>query len=138
MYYGKNVKKLFAVSICFCMMFCLGGCSSEQVSEKTKGYINQVKEAGSDENYSEYKAVYDCFKEIVKDQLDCPSTADFQVFSTSLITSKQEVNGYYVYNVKAYVDADNSFGSTVRSTWDVNIAVGEKDNDLKYKVNSVE
>lgn len=134
----RKIKKIICVELLLtCLMACFTGCSTEQVAEKADGYINQAKEAGSDDNYAEYNKVYDCFKDVVKSNIDSPSTADFQVFSTSLVSELGTEDGYDIYNVRAYVDAENSMGGTVRTTCDVDIAIDENGH-YKYKINSFE
>lgn len=59
-------------------------------------------------------------KELVKDQLKSPSSADFPFYDKSFV---KEYNGKYT--VKAYVDAENSFGATVRVDYEAQITFNE-------------
>lgn len=57
-------------------------------------------------------AVYMC-KQFVTDQLKSPSTADFQ----NMYDAKVEEVSSNVYQVVSYVDAQNSFGAMLRTTY---------------------
>lgn len=62
---------------------------------------------------------YYCSQEVVKEKLKAPSTAKFPPYSSSFVKD----NGNSKYTVHAYVDAQNSFGATVRTYYTVNITL---------------
>jgi ribosomal protein L40E len=49
----------------------------------------------------------------VQNELKSPSTANFPSYSNSYVTD----NNDGTYSVSSYVDAENSFGAKIRSTW---------------------
>ncbi|MGB4076127.1 MAG: hypothetical protein WBK28_00270 [Minisyncoccia bacterium] len=67
--------------------------------------------------------VYIDAQAIIKETLKSPSTAKFPSSAEAKITRGQD----NVFNVKSYVDSQNSFGATIRSDWSVMFQyVGDK------------
>lgn len=64
-------------------------------------------------------------KDIVKRSLKSPSTADFpsSIFYTDYVSRNGQV-----YTIRSYVDSQNSFGATIRSTFMVKTEQVSKDN----------
>jgi hypothetical protein len=58
-------------------------------------------------------------KELVKASLKSPSTADFP-----WTDYRRQTHGGGKYTVRSYVDAQNSFGATLRSQWRCTITYG--------------
>ena len=62
----------------------------------------------------------------VKDRLKAPSTASFPYITDDGVSvTKQEGCSY---SVRAYVDAQNSFGAKIRTRYSVNVRPGDGDN----------
>lgn len=70
---------------------------------------------GGSDTGSQVGAYRSC-ERAVETTLKAPSTADFSGYSDSQIT----VNGD-VYSVRGYVDAENSFGAAIRTSWDCQV-----------------
>lgn len=126
-------KKLLMVLMC-CVVLVCGGCGITQEGVETAIDNVDTMMHDDDPEYVEYKGVYQDFRNAVKQGLDCPSTAEFQEFSTSLVRK----NGEGSYTVKAYVDAENSFGAMVRNTFTVSIQYTEDGTQFSYQVLSIE
>lgn len=62
-----------------------------------------------------------CALDVVKGKLKSPSTADFCSYPEATITNL----GDNRYQIKGYVDAQNSFGATVRSKFTVTLTLTE-------------
>lgn len=62
-----------------------------------------------------------CAQTIVKDKLKSPSSADFCAMKEATIKSNGDK-----YTITGYVDADNSFGANVRSTFTVTFTLTDK------------
>lgn len=61
----------------------------------------------------DYKySAYNYSKDLVKEKLKSPSSADFPLYDESFVTKKGDT-----YTVIAYVDAKNSFGAEVRTNY---------------------
>ena len=91
-------------------------------------------EKNTNHNSKDYKLIscYTYSQELVKNKLKSPKSADFPSYSKSFVTDK----GDTVY-VSAYVDADNSFGASVRVYYTANIKV--KDGEpISGTVNLIE
>ena len=63
-----------------------------------------------------------CAVAVVKNRLKSPSTADFCSYPEATITDL----GNNRYKIQGYVDAQNSFGATVRSKFTVTLTLTEK------------
>lgn len=75
----------------------------------------------------EFDAYYTA-KDAIKNRLKAPSTATFASLQNSV--ARQERCGVWV--VRTYVDAQNSFGATVRAHWLVKVEkTGKRDIDWK-------
>ena len=85
-------------------------------------------------NRDDANVYYIMAQEIIESCLKNPSSADFP----SLVFSPQDIGFKKAGNlilVQSYVDADNSFGATVREKWEVQFEVIDMDNylyDVKY------
>ena len=62
-----------------------------------------------------------CAIDVVENRLKSPSTADFCSYPEATITDL----GNNRYRIKGYVDAQNSFGATVRSQFTVTLTLTE-------------
>ena len=69
------------------------------------------KNPQSDEPDYKYSA-YAYSKELVREKLKSPLSADFPLYDSSFVTKKRDT-----YTVIAYVDAKNSFGTKVRTNY---------------------
>lgn len=69
---------------------------------------------------SEKADAYRVSCDLVRDQLDAPSKAIFPTYSSSYISEKNSDDDSYdtMYMVKAYVEAENIFGGTVKVNWE--------------------
>ena len=65
---------------------------------------------------------YSCAQTMVKRNLKSPSTAQFPTYKEAVITKLGEGK----YEVKAYVDAQNSFGAMIRNDFTAIIRMNEK------------
>tara|TARA_B110000196_G_C20909299_1_gene549755 strand:+ start:217 stop:792 length:576 start_codon:yes stop_codon:yes gene_type:complete len=65
----------------------------------------------------------------VKQNLKSPATAEFPFYDDSQI---QHI-GDCVYQVRSYVDSQNSFGATIRTSFYVRIKRGETENDWQIQ-----
>ena len=63
-----------------------------------------------------------CALDVVEGRLKSPSTADFCSYPEATITDL----GNNRYKIQGYVDAQNSFGATVRSKFTVTLTLTEK------------
>lgn len=91
----KEIFKIFAFSISiFVLVFLFAKCGDDG-KHKTKN--------------DKYIACYIYSQDLVKQKLKSPKSADFPTYSKSFITDKGKT-----ILVSAYVDADNSFGASVR------------------------
>ncbi|EJO5347004.1 hypothetical protein [Clostridium sporogenes] len=101
-------KKFFKlVLLCLSFIFCLGlfaGC------EDSSGRGNE-----SDERYKAYETA----KSYVEDELKSPTTAEFASINEAKITKL----GKDEYQIESYVNAENSFGAKVKSTFSCRIVV---------------
>ena len=62
-----------------------------------------------------------CAIDVVENRLKSPSTADFCSYPEATITDL----GNNRYRIKGYVDAQNSFGATIRSNFTVTLTLTE-------------
>jgi len=67
------------------------------------------------------KDAWVCAIDVVENRLKSPSTADFCSYPEATITDL----GNNRYRIKGYVDAQNSFGATVRSQFTVTLTLTE-------------
>lgn len=63
--------------------------------------------------------IWICAQKAIKDNLKSPASAVFPTFSDSYIKSI----GNNQYTISAYVDAENSYGASIRSTFSVTIEI---------------
>lgn len=71
------------------------------------------KDSASDTSKPNWNSAYSAARNFVRDTLKSPSTASFPFASESFV---QDL-GNGKYRVRAYVDAENSFGAKIRSDW---------------------
>jgi hypothetical protein len=64
-----------------------------------------------------------CAQDVVKKNLKSPSSAKFCLMSEATIHYNGEDGGGSRYTVSGYVDAQNSFGATIRKNFTVNLTV---------------
>lgn len=64
-----------------------------------------------------------CAQDVVKKNLKSPSSAKFCLMSEATIHYNGEKDGGSLYTVSGYVDAQNSFGATIRQNFTVNLIV---------------
>lgn len=64
-----------------------------------------------------------CAQDIVEKNLKSPSSAKFCLMSEATIHYNGEDGGGSRYTVSGYVDAQNSFGATIRQNFTVNLTV---------------
>ncbi|GAA0082983.1 hypothetical protein [Clostridium sp. CTA-6] len=103
----KKNKFFKTVLLCLSIILCLGifvGCSDSS--------------GRGDESEERYKA-YETAKSYVEDELKSPSTAEFPSASEAKITKL----GKDEYKIESYVNAENSFGAKVKSTFSCRIVV---------------
>lgn len=68
-------------------------------------------------------------RDLISDQLKSPSTADFENIFDEI--SKVHGQGNNIYSLYSYVDAQNSFGATLRSPWYCKMKfLGGNDSDI--------
>ena len=63
-----------------------------------------------------------CAQDIVKSNLKSPSTAKFCSYTEATVTC----TGGNDYTIKGYVDADNSYGASIRNNFTVTLTLTEK------------
>ena len=83
-----------------------------QMDKKIKGY--------SEEDRAD---AWVCAQDVVKKNLKSPSSAEFCLMSEASIYYNGEDGGGLRYTVSGYVDAQNSFGATIRQNFTVNLTV---------------
>lgn len=64
-----------------------------------------------------------CAQDVVERNLKSPSSAKFCLMSEATIHYNGEEDGGSRYTVSGYVDAQNSFGATIRQNFTVNLIV---------------
>lgn len=64
-----------------------------------------------------------CAQDVVEKNLKSPSSAKFCLMSEATIYYNGEDGGGLRYTVSGYVDAQNSFGATIRQNFTVNLTV---------------
>ena len=64
-----------------------------------------------------------CAQDVVEKNLKSPSSAKFCLMSEATIHYNGEDGGGSRYTVSGYVDAQNSFGATIRQNFTVNLTV---------------
>lgn len=73
-----------------------------------------------------YSNCYVFAQELVKDELKSPSTAKFPKYDKDFFSVKDKT-----VTVKAYVDAQNSLGATVRTDFTATIAIDSKGEPIR-------
>lgn len=68
-------------------------------------------------------------KEVVLEKLKSPSSAEFPTYGNSGVTITCAGN---LYTVKGYVDADNSFGASIRTTFTVTMEKSGSGDNAKF------
>lgn len=63
-------------------------------------------------------------QEFIKKDLKAPSTADFPMINAEGVSSEPSTltDGRCAFNVRTYVDSQNSFGAQIRQTYSVTLA----------------
>lgn len=79
-------------------------------------------------DYDDRREAYNISKEIIAEDLMSPKSADFPRFSTDFVMQRYEEvmhegEEYHVYPVRAYVDAQNMFGTVSRSYYIVEVGL---------------
>lgn len=97
-YISKNI--ILIIVIVSILLFVLTGCSSNADPE-----VN----------------AYVCAIDVVENHLKCPSTATFCGYSNATV---HEI-GDNKYSISGYVDAQNSFGASIRETFYVTLTLTE-------------
>jgi|GEM_PF-1245091 hypothetical protein len=87
-----------------------------------KGKIKYTKKDILDRDLSDASAYYEFAKEIVKENLKSPKSAKFPSYVLSSDKINMQRNGDYVA-VQSYVDAENSFGASIRSNFVVEFKI---------------
>lgn len=100
--------------------------TKEQVQKKIK------KKKKTEISYYDRSIYYTIAKDIVKQGLKSPSSADFPTLTFSPEDIRMSRNGKKL-TVQSYVDSDNSFGASIRNDWTVQYKVIDKDS-YSYKV----
>ena len=108
--YYMSIKKAFVIVLgLWGLIFILWEC-------------NKLLEGDSNSNYSNSNSLYStCYyysQQLVKEQLKSPKSAEFPRYSEKFVTR----NGDTV-TVSAYVDAQNSFGATIRENYIATIKI---------------
>lgn len=76
-----------------------------------------------------YSNCYAFAQELVKEELKSPSTAKFPFYDKSFFATKDNT-----VTVNAYVDAQNSFGATVRTNFVAIITIDSKGEPVRGRV----
>ena len=92
--------------------------------------------------YYDMKEAYNASKEIIAEDLMSPQSADFPRFSTDFVLQRYEEvmhegEEYHVYPVRAYVDAENMFGTVSRSYYIVEVGLPQNPDIDGYIYNVV-
>lgn len=92
--------------------------------------------------YYDMKEAYNASKEIITEDLMSPRSADFPRFSTDFVLQRYEEvmhegEEYHVYPVRAYVDAENMFGTVSRSYYIVEVGLPQNPDIDGYIYNVV-
>ena len=116
----KHIIKVLLISalIIFVLAFCGDNLRSTNNHRTSKDY--------------KYISCYTYSQELVKQKLNSPKSADFPAYSKSYITDKSNT-----ILVSAYVDAENSFGATVRVYYNATIQL-EDDEPVSGTVTIIE
>ena len=115
-----------ALSVMAFMPLCITGCD--------EGDVNQVINNAA--AYTGEKAdAYRAATELVKEQLDAPSTAIFPAYKSSFVAEGDASGTGYdkMYIVTAYVEAGNAFGGMWKNDFVVNVYLDEE-NSKWYSV----
>lgn len=122
MYKDAIIKTLIAVLIIGFVFY-----NMEQKAEKEKEQKNNpINNGYSNSKYSDddTKLVIKMYVEdIIKEKLKSPSTANFPYLSDWSIYEKS----YNTYSVSSYVDAENGFGSEIRTYFSLTVTI---DNEI--------
>lgn len=118
MYKDAIIKTLIAVLIIGFVFY-----NMEQKAEKEKEQKNNpINNGYSNSKYSDddTKLVIKIYVEdIIKEKLKSPSTANFPYLSDWSIYEES----YNTYSVSSYVDAENGFGSEVRTYFSLTVTI---------------
>lgn len=118
MYKDAIIKTLIAVLIIGFVFY-----NMEQKAEKEKEQKNNpINNGYSNSKYSDddTKLVIKMYVEdIIKEKLKSPSTANFPYLSDWSIYGKS----YNTYSVSSYVDAENGFGSEIRTYFSLTVTI---------------
>lgn len=93
-------------------------------------------------DYDDRREAYNISKEIIAEDLMSPKSADFPRFSTDFVMQRYEEvmhegEEYHVYPVRAYVDAQNMFGTVSRSYYIVEVGLPQNSDIEGYIYNVV-
>ena len=107
-------KSVMVSLVCLFTVFFLSACtvnSPSDVFNNAASFLDQKADA--------YRAACDTLRE----QLDAPSKAVFPTYDSSFVEKRtSDREGYdTMYRIKAYVDAGNAFGGTMRSDWSATV-----------------
>lgn len=110
-----------ALSICMCALLGTAGCSNPDVNNAINGAASYTSTKGDVYNYA---------TDLVKQQLEAPSTAIFPTFNSSYV---EEVEGDAefdeCYEAKSSVECENALGG--RGTLNFTVLVGIKKSEGK-------
>lgn len=122
-------KSIKVVLIVIVAITALGAISAmfQSPADSVKEEKTEVKEKGKDGT-----AAYVMAQEIVKKQLKAPSTAKFQkMWDGVKVLYYTDIDAY---GLTFWVDAQNSFGAMIRTTYDVTIKNTEGDKWLVTEI----
>ena len=117
-------------------VFIIAALINNQSSNSSTSYSNTSNLSSGNYSYSSGNSdktdVWACAKKAVTDVLKSPSSAEFCSYSSATITSL----GSNEYKIVGYVDAQNSFGATLRKNFTVTLTMtsqGFKDNSVEFE-----
>lgn len=107
-------------------LICISGFSFKHIGAEPKTQNPYIKTDTND-----FAEAFVVAKNTVKNQLKSPSTAKFPWYDTSFV--KRNTDGSF--SVYAYVDAQNSFGATLRRIWHCRVVLNFKNNQADCFIN---
>ena len=107
-------KSVIVSLVCLFTVFFLSACTVNSPSDVFNNAVSFL-----DQKADAYRAACDTLRE----QLDAPSKAVFPTYDSSFVEKRtSDREGYdTMYRIKAYVDAGNAFGGTMRSDWSATV-----------------
>lgn len=123
MYKETIIKLLFTVliiGIIFSNMEKKAEKRKEEHNNKNYSYSNSSYNNNYSSKTDDELAIKMYVKDIVKEKLKSPSTANFPSYSTWNVSKSGNT-----YSVSSYVDAENGFGAEIRTYFSVDVTISD-------------